>query len=157
MSKQTNEQGVVSILFVVLIILVVAVAGAAVYNYHKSRSAVKVASNPSSTPKATPAPSPDSSPVAPALGSDTAMILTAASTQCDSSGGTNWGATLDQTPEIVGTAAEVGVHCTGYESGQVDILKKVNGTWTVINAGQQPPSKAIGEQYSLPVSWYQSN
>lgn len=149
----SNERGVVSILFIVLVIVLVAAAGLAFYNFERSHTASNVATSTSPTPSATPMPY----NATPAPGSDEAGVLTAASAQCNDSGHTNYGATLDYAPQIVGDEAKVGVHCTGYASGQVDILKKLSGTWTIVFTGQEPPSKAIGQQYSLPTSWYQAD
>ena len=39
----------------------------------------------------------------------------------------------------------------------MDILKKINGIWTIVYTSKQPPSKAIEQQYPLPKAWYQTN
>jgi hypothetical protein len=38
--------------------------------------------------------------------------------------------------------------------GYAAILQKINGTWTVIFTGQQPPSNAFGTSHGLPSGWY---
>jgi hypothetical protein len=153
-----DERGIVSITLIVLIILLVAVGGFAVYNVTKSRTTSQATPTPSvaTTPTHSSTPSAPPSPLA-VSADDRAAILTAASNQCNASAKTKNGATLDATPSLVGDAAKVGVHCIGYISGQVDILKKVSGAWTIVYTGQEPPSKAIGQQYSLPTAWYQAN
>ena len=153
MGQISDDRGVVSILLVVLVIVLVALGGLAIYNVGKSHTTSKMAASTSPTPTTQPTPY----YAAPTPGSDEAGVLTAASADCNASGHTNYGATLDRPPQIVGDVAKVGVHCTGYISGQEDILKKINGTWTIVSTGQQPPSKATCEQYSLPKSWCQAN
>lgn len=153
MKSIENERGVVSVLLLVLLLLLGVVGGLAIFNLGKLHSVTKVTANTLSTPAITPTPY----YATPAPGSDEAQILTAASAQCNTSGNTNYGATLDNAPQIVGTAAQVGVHCTGYASGQVDILKKTNDIWAIVFTGQQAPSKALGQKYALPTSWYQPN
>jgi hypothetical protein len=156
MKHISNSRGAVSVLLVVLIVALVAVVGTAAYNVAKPHHLAQATPIPSATPKSayTPAPTPTRGPVS---ASDLADIQAAASTQCNASAKTSYGATLDNSPYIVDDSAQVGVHCTGYIGGHIDWFKRINGTWTFVYAGQNMPSKAIGEKYSLPTSWYQSN
>ena len=163
MKLANNERGMVSVLLVALVVLLVVVAGVAAYNIHQAHVSKPVAKTSSPTPTVTTAtPTPSSAPTpsvtpTPVPGSDTALILTAASTQCKTASNISTGATLDNTPDIIGGAAQVGVHCSGTQGGYSDLLSKINGTWTIVSTDQQPPSKAICEKYSLPASWCQTN
>jgi hypothetical protein len=159
MKHLKGEAGVALIAELLLVAVVLALVGVAVYaalNQKASPVVVKsqatVTLSPTTEPTASPTPL-----VAPPPGSDIAMIWTTASNQCNSSGNTNYGASLDGTPKIVGDSAQVGVHCTGYISGHVDYLKKANGSWSIVATGQQPPSKAICAKYTMPASWCQAD
>jgi hypothetical protein len=147
MNLNQDERGVVSVLLISLVVLLLMVAGVAIYNVHKTRTTNEVTKGGSLTPIATATPTP-------VPGSDTALILAAASKQCTTASNISNGATIDNTPDIIGDAAQVGVHCNGTQGGFVDILKKANGVWTIVYTGQDAPSHAIGLQYSLPTSWY---
>jgi hypothetical protein len=156
MKYTSNERGTLPLLIVILALVLVVAAGVAVYNVSKSHK--------NDTRRATHSPSPPSSPTASSAATatptsnDTEMILSALQAQCVAGQGDHLGAGV--TPDIRGDLAKVSVTCvgaTGGTSGYVAILKKINGTWTIVYSGQQPPGSTVGAKYGLPADWYDSS
>jgi hypothetical protein len=157
----SDERGVMPVLIAILVLVLVAAGGLAVYNVSKShqKTAANVSSSspsPSTSPKASASPAATAMPVS--TPNDTALILSALTTQCVAGQGNHLGSGI--TPDIQGNIAKASVICvgaTGGKSSYVTILQKNSGTWTIIYSGQQPPGSSIGAKYSLPADWYDAN
>ncbi len=155
MKYLTNNRGVLPILVAVLVVVLLAAGGVAIYNVSKSNKKLPQTVVTSPSPRTSPATS--VSPVASATPgpTDQQLILSALLAQCVAGQGDHLGSGI--APEIQGDLAKANVTCvgaTGGTSGYQAILQKSSGKWAIIYSGQEPAGSAIGVKYGLPASWY---
>jgi uncharacterized protein (UPF0333 family) len=146
MKHISRERGAVSVLAVVLVLVVVAAVGFAVYNATRARN--------SDTPSVSTSPSPTDSPAtnaSPTASPSSDQDLIAAAVRAYNSQSTN---DTVSGITIVGANAKGNGATPGAPSGYLFVAHKDSGTWKVVYRGQEKPGKALGEQYGLPADWY---
>jgi hypothetical protein len=155
MKYVSNERGAFPILVIVLLVLVAVAVGIAVFNVSNSRN--KGTQSASASPVASSSPVTTGTPApSPKPGSDEALVVTAVEAHCNAAGAQPGSPALSSYQQV-GVSVRVNVHCAGTLSGSMDYLSKINGVWTVIFTGQEPPGKDIGLRYGLPTGWYDPN
>ncbi len=143
-----DNRGVLPVVVAILVVLLVAVVGVALYNVSKAHQNTTTAARPSPSPSKSPTAT--SSPsVLPAVQPDNDQVVQAVrGYDSQSANDTITGIT------IVGLNAKGNGTSPGAPSGYRFIAHKSSGSWKVIYRGQEQPGKALGEQYGLPAGWY---
>jgi hypothetical protein len=148
MKHISNDRGAVSVLAIVLVIVVVAAVGFAVYNASTARNKDAQSVNASPSPVGSPAANASTAPT-PTPASDQELITAAVrGYNAQSANDTVSGVT------IVGANAKGNGASPGAPSGYQFIAHKDGNAWKVVYRGQEKPGRALGEQYGLPADWY---
>jgi|ERR1022692_122740 cytoskeletal protein RodZ len=145
-----NEQGNVIPIALVLVVVIVIVAILAVRAHNK---ADQVTSSPTPSAVVTTSTSPTVTPIA--ATDDELIASSIKSYDLANNVAPASGTTLKLTKNT-GSAAEVQVNYPGPSSGSLVLLKKANGTWTVVYAGQNYDSSNESRD-GLPVGFVNSS
>ena len=160
-----DDRGLAQVFLLALVVVVLLVGAAAAKNYSKYGSAKKPTPvpKPSHSVSLAPTPTPTSTPVitprptavlSPITEEDRRKIVEAVTLRCQETGGVSGGKASIKNLQISGDSAMVQVSCYQTMSGHVAMLKRVDMSWKVVFAGQEAPSKEIGEKNNLPREWY---